>query len=212
MADVLEIHEAYDKAEAQRSGMLRELGTTLIPHLVDLEWVNRELDHRGHPELRLKDPAGMTRMDDMPNPTDQSRYGSFAHGFYMINGYTAANKENGNEGGKPLPMDIPSLEELFSRPVDLRYITHQRDHRARPAFWRMGVLDPGFTVNLVTDISSGMPLSTFRPEIFYAYRIMSKLVDRLDPGVLIKGGKVNKGYLFSKRVVAAEERVERALI
>lgn len=200
MADILEIHDAYDRAQSTRSERLRELGTGLLPRLVDLSWVNNELDHTGHPELHIEESVTMTSIDDVPNPADKNRYGHFAFNFYMAGSYVPTRQPSDRNDWKRVPLGIPELEDLLTRRVRIdSSLARFPDHRARLAFYRAGALAPGLIINLAADISAGQPFASRDLEVFYAYRIMRMLVDRRDPGVIVSG-KPYTAYLFKKRV------------
>lgn len=163
----------------------------------NLQRCNDMLSATGHEELLVRDPVAMPPLEFVPNPIEPNHLGLFAKGFRMYGGHPSSQDDRRVE----IPLDIPSLQEMMYRRIDLRTIVRYGDHRARPAFYRAICLNPGFMINLTADISSKeVRLDAFKPEIFLAYRIMSRLVDRSDRGAVRSSGRVNRGYLFTRHL------------
>ncbi len=65
-----------------------------------------------------------------------------------------------------------------------------QSHIVKPALLRMFTLRPEFTKDLISKISQPEHRQDSRvvmPELFVAYQLMSRLVDRRDPGVILRG-------------------------
>lgn len=166
-------------------------------HGENTTWCNRRLIEQGHGLMVISDVVRVAPVDEVPDPQNANEIGSFPAGFNM----------GVWDGDTKRPVSLEELFAMHSQGMD-KYMEGRLvgDHRDRPAFWRALVLAPALLINLVSSYSDWVqqerkrPLKSFGPEIYLAYQVMSRLIDRSDPGVLKPDNRVDKGYLFDRRV------------
>ncbi len=207
MKSVQEVLSEYpaEPRERARVTLLQKNADKIFPWLDSLEdperlqALNVHLTGRGHPELTLREPATMPPLEFVPNPANESQLGLFGAAFVMTD-FDA-------ESERRVPVQTPSLLESMYGSIGIPFLSGAfKDHRSRPCFYRAICMDTGLIVNLATDISSQeRPLQIYGPEIFVAYRIMSRLVDRRDPGAVKPNGKNNRDYLLKRHVSRVQE-------
>jgi hypothetical protein len=193
MADYRTILSEYYEAQKRRSEWVAEFADKSLSVLDNRLLLNGKLSATGIGSLALHEPVEITPVDFVPDPTNERHVGRFAYGFKMAEGYRIDNTS--------IPMGPKKLMQIRSNGTLGVNFERYKDHRSRPAYYRALALWPGFFVNLTVDISaSEQPPGNFGAEIYLAYRIMPKLIDSKDLGVVDADGKVDKKYLFRRSV------------
>jgi hypothetical protein len=184
MAEPTELLDQYAQKEAHRQEQMMTFAKEILPRLDSSVWVNTILQGRMRTDLRIDGTVELTPLAYIPDPTNPKHVGSFAQGFLFAGGSNKAK-----------------LQEQMSEIVPNKDLHRFRDHRARPAFYRLMNLAPGFMVNFVAEINANeRALGTFGREIYLAHCAMSKLVAVQDPGALKLNGEHNRRYLFERTI------------
>lgn len=207
--DVIADFTDYAQGQALRFAKLSDFLRDSLGIVEDADNANKALEAGGRPDLAITERAEMWQVEKPEEVTE--RCNNFTPSFVM---YT--DRIEPPEGSLERPTFIPiapeellglrdlpkieSFEQLrelegsgnFTFPNNA-YITHI----VKPAFLRMLILFPDFTVDLVTRMSNDSARHRelrFEPELFVAYQIMSRLVDVEDYSVVNEEGQT-QGYL-----------------
>lgn len=193
VAEVAEDFDAYAGEQVARFNGLSDFLTDSLGMLGNLEQVNAALEASGRPDLAISEPVEMMHVD---SPEEIfGKCNNFAMNFLM---YT--DRIEPPQGSHSLAQLVPitkeQLEALKNFPKVDSYeeeeevvesgdfvLPFQSHHFSKPAFLRMLILFPDFTKDLVTRMSApenrGEELA-FKPELFVAWQLMSRLVDEND--------------------------------
>ena len=169
---------------------------TGLPIISDIQLCNKELVGAGRPDLVMIKRAKMLTIDS-PEEVVGRRGNNFASSFVFYTGV--------EEKSVPEYPDLTTSESIIITREQLVLLKAGKFsseeiisscHAHRPAFQRMLVLFPDFTMDLVETISSdhGIHTARYDPELFVAYQLMSRLVDVNDE-YIVKDGEVNDWYL-----------------
>lgn len=190
---VMELDDEHDAAEIDR---LNELGTFLtevLPSISSTDSCNGLLAAAGREDLAMSEQE---EMGDVGEPDEIiGRVSNFAS-FFAI--YTDVLQPEDRLRGRPEPIPvipaeilalkylpkISSAEEYEALKKTGHYPAINRyNHAHTPAFVRMLVLFPSFTMDLVDKMSNLKDSSEarrFKPELFVAYQLMSRLISKDD--------------------------------
>jgi hypothetical protein len=198
MSDLRKTLEQHRSDYDSRIDSLLLIADRVSPLLQNTLVINGRLNIAGVVGLSMHEAAEVTPLEYVPTPTNQNQVGRFAYGFHMNEGYIQSTD---SEKRARIPMGTETLQSIRQQGTHGVDLTHYRDHRSRPAYYRALALFPGFFVNLTVDISAeDEPPAKYGPEIYLAYNIMAKLVDKNDPGVINKDRIIDKAYLFRRTV------------
>ena len=195
-----------DEDEINRLNNLSDFLTESLAVTDSTVSCNAMLSSAGRPDLVIDEPVEMMGIDKPEDVTE--RCSNFTPSFHIYSG-RAEPEEDSPENMAFIPMSREEVLKLRDLPIvksyeDLLRIQESGDiklpynayitHVARPAFVRMLILFPDFTVDLVSRLSSPEGRHSglrFTPELFIAYQLMSRLVDVDD----VKEGKPDDWYL-----------------
>ncbi len=160
-----------------------------LPVMTDLDICNKMLVEAGRPDLAMTEQVALFQISS-PDEVD-TKLNNFTPGFYFQRRTDVPVTE---ERLRRLRVQPDYIDELFeSNPVAVVL-----SHAGKPAFQRMLALFPDFTIQLVLAFNqpeARMRPEQFAPDLFTAYQLMCKLVDKRDPYV-IRNRKVDRFYFY----------------
>lgn len=188
------------QAELARIDELHGFFKEALPVVTDLAQVNTLLSEAGRDDLVITDPVLMRRVDSVTD--DMLTHSNYVPYFQVSTGSRQETKTTFIGITKTRDVRIPVTEDQLLEICrgNLMLDNSTAGHARREAFVRMLVLFPEFVVPLTLDFSIlGYPAVHKQrvPDLFIAYQLMSKLVDRRDAGVIGRDGEVNEGYFSS---------------
>lgn len=201
--------DAHARENIARFNAMSDLLTDNLPLVEDLDRCNAALDAAGRPDLVIAERAEMMRVDT-PEQVTSRDCNNFAVNFHIYTGMK--EPEEGTFGNEvPIPVTRDELITLLAMPK-IKSNEHwaelmesgdfpalrANNHTLKPAFQRMLVLFPDFTLDLVTRMSQPDKehrILEFEPELFVAYQFMSRLVDTSDRGLAVDNGTPDDWYL-----------------
>ncbi len=200
VGNILSDFNAYTGEQIAILNGLNDFLTENLPLVDNLEKCNAALAEAGRPDLVITDRADMMAANTPEEVTE--RTGNFVPNFTM---YTQRiePEEDSLEGATLIPITIEELQALSNLPILRSFdeiqaleesgdfvVPYQSTHYFKPAFIRMLVLFPDFTTDLITRISNPENRNRklrFEVELFVAYQLMSRLVDKNDIWVVKEG-------------------------
>lgn len=196
----------YVDKRIQRLGGLRELLEVGLPIVADLNRCNSVLIESGRPDLVVTERAAMMPVGSPDEVI--SKCNNFTPNFVFITGTKAVKGEEISDDYETISVTRKQLiqlrtgmvtpEEIQDESVEDSFGSIAMSHAAKPAFQRMLVIFPNFTIGLILEMSDHRILhrrdARFEPELFVAYQLMGQLVDARDEHVM-QDGKVDDWYL-----------------
>lgn len=212
-SDPLEVYLNYTVSLKQRLDDASNVLHQGIALTADLDQTNLALGRAGRPDLVLAEPAAMMAITSPREVISRQPGNNFSPHFSMRVGKRDTGELDYRD--RPIMEIIPPTESdvlhLKGMPKIGDY-NHYREieasgeypllglnHASKPAFLRMLILFPGFTSRLVVNMSqpeNRTQLARYEPELFAAYQVMSRLVDKTDYSVVDEqSGQVDDWYL-----------------
>lgn len=195
-SDPIADFDKYVIDTTERLAKLQEFLGMALSILEDLQLVNGILLQRGGHDLVISDRAEMMPLE---NPEDGPRVRKLGNFAPKCTIYTGIEESDDDElaGRRLIPITPGQLRGIADGSYELDEDLAYRKHVPKPAFRRMLVLFPEFSEEFIISISDPEDrrlYDLFLPEIFVAYQLMSRLVDKNDEHVL-RNGEVETWYL-----------------
>lgn len=189
--DPIQVFETYREHQSERLVRLQALLEVALSRISDYDSCNQLFKEIGRSDLVVHDTAEMMRVD---HPEEvPARCDNFTPKFMFYTGFVE-DMERGYILRTPVAINELELLGLIDGNFSFDEGSHP-GHANKPAFARMHILFTSFTNQLVLGMSAPEARDyRFLPELFVAYQLMSRLVDKNDEYVM-KDGVVNKGYL-----------------
>lgn len=142
-----------------------------MPIVTDLEVCNARLREAGRDDLVMTRKAEIPFMPSLDSASGE--YNNFPSKFRFLTRI--------NRGADDTPVTEEDLRKIREGIPNEKLLRQESSHIHKPAFHRMLVLFPAFTIPFVLAISQpGRRSAKFDPDLFVAYRLMSHLVDPQD--------------------------------
>lgn len=191
--------DAYACEQVARFNGLSDFLTDSLPIVEDLDTCNAALTEAGRPDLAIVERAEMMPVSTPEEVTEKCN--NFLPKFHF---HTGSIEPKEGDFGRPTPIpatkeeilalkDVPKIEshdEIKDLEQSAAFPAFSLfNHAPKPAFTRMLVLFPAFTVDLASRMSQPEAqnrMIRFEPELFVAYQLMARLVDISDRDVIRK--------------------------
>ena len=208
-----EISYDFDSYAGEQVARFNGLSTFLTESLAIVETIkdaNTALEQAGRPDLAITEREEMITVDSPELIREPGA--NFTANFIMYTDRIEA-PEGSHEGPTLVPVTKEEIEAWRKLPKITSY-AHEKEleesgdfvfpfnasHISKGAFLRMLVLFPDFTKDLITRMSNLRNDTDgevrFEAELFVAYQLMARLVDKNDPDVEHTGNEPDSWYLY----------------
>lgn len=191
----------YADEQVARHNGLNDFLNDNLPIVEDIEQCNAALEAAGRPDLAIGDRAEMMDIDTPEDMAETSNNFNLHFSLYTDIIISDSWKERDvfviptkdevmTLADMPLAQSSEEQEAIDESGHFLVLANASTPYTRKPAFIRMLVLFPEFTVDLIHKLSLARSKDrdlALEPELFVAYQLMSRLVDKKDRWVVKEG-------------------------